>query len=87
MGWNDLRKEVDGTEAKTDGTDADRSTEEVKEAVWVKEVFFSLNTANKLLTRMLSELDPLEISSSKLFRDEGKSARQWYIAGKGTMAI
>ncbi|KAI6091008.1 MFS general substrate transporter [Hypoxylon rubiginosum] len=32
MGWHDLRKkEVEGTEAKTDGTDADRSVEEVKE--------------------------------------------------------
>ncbi|KAI0479725.1 MFS general substrate transporter [Xylaria cf. heliscus] len=33
MGWNDLRKkEVDDTEAKTDGTDADPSVEQVKEA-------------------------------------------------------
>jgi hypothetical protein len=33
MGWHDLRKkEVDDTEAKTDGTNADCSVEEVKEA-------------------------------------------------------
>jgi hypothetical protein len=39
MGWNDIRKKaMEDTEAKPDSTDADRSAEEVKEAVPGKEV-------------------------------------------------